>query len=186
MLFGRSFKAQRAALLLAALAAGCNNSARDETEEANRLVDEMNAGAEKAEQVSRESAAKAAELDSKNPEKEGDDILRLAQEQAGRYKQTAELYRDAASKAEQASRLKTSDWYRDYLALKAQHFRKLAEVADALREDAELWVNERDLDAIGEKSAAIDERSEKLAKEAEELAKQVQKAAEEHKDEITK
>lgn len=171
--------------LLCFLAPGCERPG-DQTEEANRLVEEMNALNAKGEIIAKQAASKEEEIGEKDVQKEGDAVHSLAQEQVGLYKQAAESYREAAARAEQASRLRINDWFKNYLTLKAQTFRKLAEAMDAGREGAELWVNERDLDVISEKRDQLGERAETLSKEAQDLSGQARKIEDEHKADFTR
>jgi uncharacterized protein YlxW (UPF0749 family) len=173
-------------VLFACAVSGCRASAGDQTEEANKLVDEMNAIKQKAAALTQQANAKGDELEQKDVEKEGEQIKALAVDQVSLYKQAAATYREAADKAEAASKLKTDAWFKDYLALNARHLRKIAEVLDVGREEAEAWVNEKALDDIADKRAQTEERAAKLSKEVDELSQQIQKSEEEHKDDIRK
>ena len=174
-------------VLLALVASGCGGaSTSDQTEEANKLVDEMNAVKEKAATLARQATEKGEEIEQKDVEKEGEQIKALAGEQVNRYREAAAAYRDAAEHAEQASKLRTDAWFKDYLALNARHLRKVAEVLDVGREEAEAWINENALDDIADRREQTEERAAKLSKEVEELAQQIQKIEDEHKDDIRK
>jgi hypothetical protein len=172
------------AFAMLCLATGCGAGVVDQTEQANKLVDEMNRLNATGELLSKQAAAKEEELVGRDAEKEGDEIHALAEEQVALYKQAADFYREAAGKAEEASRLKLSDWFKNYLALKGQMFRKLAEVMDAGREGAEVWVNEREMEVIAQKRDQLGERAETLTKEVQEISSRVKQIEEEHKDEV--
>ncbi len=171
-------------LLLCALALGCDLLG-NQTDQANRLVAEMNGLVVKGDGLARQGAAKQDEMESKDIEKERDAVRAIAREQASLYKQGAEAMREAAAKAEQASQLKVADWYKNYLSLKAQQHRKSAEVLDAAIERAELLASDQSLDEIDEKMAHTVERIAKLSKEEEELVKQAQQVEAEHKADFT-
>lgn len=165
-----------ALVLLCGLALGC-----DQTEEANKLVAEMNSYAVKGEAFARQGAAKQEELESTDIEKERDVVRAIAREQAGLFKLGAESLREAAGKADEAARLKVADWYRNYLTLKAQQHRKSAETLDAATERAELLASEEPVSALDEKLSQSDKRIAKLSKEEDELIAQVKKIEDEHK-----
>lgn len=170
--------------LLCAASLGCGLFG-DQTEQANKLVVEMNSIAVRAEGLAGQGAAKQGELESKDIEKERDAVRAIAREQAGLYKQGAASFREAAAKAEQASQLKLADWYKTYLTLKAQQHRKSAEILDAAIERAELLAGDETLDTLDEKISRAEERVAKLSKEEDEIVAQVKKIEDEHKNDFT-
>lgn len=165
------------ALLLCAVAAGC----KDQTEQANRLVAEMNSLVVKGEGLARQGAAKEAELEAKDVEKERDAVRALAREQGALFKEGAAAMREAAAKADEASRFELAEWYKNYLALKARQHRKGAEILDAAIERAELLAGDQPFEELDEKMSASAERVAKLSKEEDEIVAEVKKVEEEHK-----
>ncbi len=168
-------------LSLCGLAAACG----DQTEQANKLVAEMNNLVVKGEGMARQGTAKQEELEAKDIEKERDAVKAGAREQATLFKQAADSFREAAAKADEAAKLKLADWYKNYLSLKAQQHRKTAELLDAALERAELLAGDQPLEELDEKLSQSAERVAHLSKEEEELVKQVKRVEEEHKADFT-
>lgn len=168
-------------LSLCGLAAACG----DQTEQANKLVAEMNNLVVKGEGMARQGTAKQEELEAKDIEKERDAVRAGAREQATLFKQAADAFREAAAKADEAAKLKLADWYKNYLSLKAQQHRKTAELLDAALERAELLAGDQPLAELDEKLTQSAERVARLSKEEEELVKQVKRVEEEHKADFT-
>ena len=168
-------------LSLCGLAAACG----DQTDQANKLVAEMNNLVVKGEGLARQGTAKQEELEAKDIEKERDAVRAGAREQATLFKQAADAFREAAAKADEAAKLRLADWYRNYLSLKAQQHRKTAERFDATFERAELLTTDQSLEELDEKLSQSTDRIGKLSKEEEELVKQVKRVEEEHKADFT-
>ncbi|HEX6623496.1 MAG TPA: hypothetical protein VF064_07265 [Pyrinomonadaceae bacterium] len=168
-------------LTLCALAAACG----DQTEQANKLVAEMNNLVVRGEGMARQGTAKQEELEAKDIEKERDAVRAGAREQATLFKQAADAFREAAAKADEAAKLRLADWYKNYLSLKAQQHRKTAELLDAALERAELLAGDQPLEELDAKLSQSAERVARLSKEEEELVKQVKRVEEEHKADFT-
>jgi hypothetical protein len=168
-------------LSLCGLAAACG----DQTEQANKLVAEMNNLVVRGEGMARQGTAKQEELEAKDIEKERDAVKAGAREQATLFKQAADSFREAAAKADEAAKLKLADWYKNYLSLKAQQHRKTAELLDAALERAELLAGDQPLEELDAKLSQSAERVARLSKEEEELVKQVKRVEEEHKADFT-
>ena len=167
--------------LLCGLAAACG----DQTEQANKLVAEMNNLVVRGEGMARQGTAKQEELEAKDIEKERDAVRAGAREQATLFKQAADSFREAAAKADEAAKLKLADWYKNYLSLKAQQHRKTAELLDAALERSELLASDQPLEELDAKLSQSAERVARLSKEEEELVKQVKRVEEEHKADFT-
>jgi len=168
-------------LTLCGLAAACG----DQTEQANKLVAEMNDLVVRGEGMARQGTAKQEELEAKDIEKERDAVKAGAREQATLFKQAADAFREAAARADEAAKLKLADWYKNYLSLKAQQHRKTAELLDAALERAELLAGDQPLEELDAKLSQSAERVARLSKEEEELVKQVKRVEEEHKADFT-
>ena len=168
-------------LSLCGLSAACG----DQTEQANKLVAEMNNLVVRGEGMARQGTAKQEELEAKDIEKERDAVRAGAREQATLFKQAADSFREAAAKADEAAKLKLADWYKNYLSLKAQQHRKTAELLDAALERAELLAGDQPLEELDAKLSQSAERVARLSKEEEELVKQVKRVEEEHKADFT-
>lgn len=101
------------------------------------------------------------------------EINQLTEEEAAILRENAALWRQAADKIEQASRLQVGDKYRKYLSVIAQHNRKRAEAIDSMIEMATAMLSASDsYDAILAKREAAQKRAAQLNAEADELQKQ--------------
>ena len=165
--------------LLCGLTLAC--ALADQTERANKFVSEMNELVLKGEALARQGAEKEPELQSKDIDKERDEVREIARQQATIYRQGANSFRAGAAKADEARKLRIPDWYKNYLSLKAQQHRKGAEILDAAIERAELLAGEQPVEEIDEKVSLVNERVATLTKEEEELTKQAAKIESDHK-----
>lgn len=168
-------------LALCASAAACG----DQTEQANKLVAEMNALVVKGEAAANQGTTKQSDLESKDIETERDAVRATSREQAALYREAAAVFREAAGKADEAGRLKLADWYKNYLSLKAQQHRKTAELLDTMTERAELVAGDQPLEEIDAKLSESSDRLAKLSREGDELVRQVKQVEEEHKADFT-
>lgn len=183
----REAKLARRALSFALVALLCvfASACGDQTEQANKLVAEMNSLVVKGEGVANQGTAKQTEIEAKDIETEREAVRTAAREQAALYREAAGTFREAAAKADEAGKLKLADWYKNYLALKAQQHRKTAELLDAMNERAELLAGDRPLEEVDAKLTQSVERIAQLSKEGDELVKQVKQVEEEHKADFT-
>src|SRR5215813_13786425 len=140
------------------------NEARD----VNEVTREINALREKANESMLRFYAKEAELSGKDYAKEKTAVAAIAREQIEALKAGASALHDAAMKAERLSKLKLGGDYPQYYSLIAQMEIKRAEALEAMRERAELLLNNEQADAITIKRNEAVVRVERLKKEAEE------------------
>ena len=159
---------------------GCEGG-RDQTAQANRLVDEMNAVIERGEATTKQAVAREEEIQSKDIEEERAAVKAIAQQQAGLYAQSAAAFREAADKAEKAARLRIEEWFRGYLDLKARQLRKSAEILEVGRERAQVLAGDQSIEEMDDKLTVMAEQIAKLSQEEDALIKQVQKIEEERK-----
>ena len=171
--------------LWCSLALGCD-LLNDQTEEVNKLVDEVNAIQAKAAALDKQAEAKEQEIAGMDAIQGRTRINELSREQAELYRQSAVLYREAADKAEQAGKLKTDQWFKDYLNLKSQQLRKAEEVTNVQRRQAEAWVGGQPFEAVKTEMARLNEEVKKLSGELSEINKRVEKTEEENKEKIKK
>ena len=171
--------------LLCPLAAGCS-LLTDQTDEANKLVDEVNSLRQRAAEIDKQAEAKEGQIAALDVAGERARINELSKEQAELYRQSAGLYREGADKAEQASRLKVDQWFKDYLGLKAQQLRKAAEITDVQRRQSEAWLGGQPFDGVKAEIERLNEEVKKLSGEMAELNQRVTKAEEENRERIKK
>lgn len=169
------------AALLCAFASACG----DQTEQANRLVAEMNNLVVKGEGLANQGTAKQGDIETKDIETEREAVRATAREQSALFREAAGTFREAAQRADEAASLKIADWYKNYLALKARQHRKTAELLDAMTERADLVAGEQPLEELDEKLSGSAERVAQLSKEGDELVRQVKQVEEEHKADFT-
>lgn len=170
-------------LLLACFVLGCNAY---ETDKANKLVDAGNVAVTEANQFFQEANSKADKLfDSINiqqyPE-ERDSLKDSAQEALNEFEKSAAKYREAATKFDEASKLKLQEQLKEYLRLKSQEFSKRAEQADIAKGNPKALLESRDADELVKKVKENEDRSDNLEKEAGELAEKSSKIEQENKN----
>ena len=147
------------------------NEARD----VNEALREINALRNKANESTQRFNAKEAELRGKDYDKEKGAVAAIAREQIEALKVGASALRDAALKAERLSKLKLGGDYPQYYSLISQMENKRAEALEAMRERAELLLNNEPADAITIKRNEAVVRVERLKKEAEELEQKAER-----------
>ncbi|MGA9772163.1 MAG: hypothetical protein WBV94_24235 [Blastocatellia bacterium] len=169
-------------LLLVCFAFACN---LDQTEEANKIIDAGNAAVTEGNKLLTEANSKNDKVfDSVSPEQyleERDSIKGLAQEAADGFEKSAVKYREAATKFDQASKLKIHEKLKEYLTAKSQEFTKRAEQADVAKGNPKAFMESASPEALLKSINANKERVEKLEKEAGELAEKSGKIQEENK-----
>ncbi|HZI17082.1 MAG TPA: hypothetical protein VEY09_00665 [Pyrinomonadaceae bacterium] len=166
-------------LLALGLAAAC-----DQTEQANQLVTEMNAHIEKGQELSAQATARSEEIQSKNFEAEREEVRRLGRESADIYGQARDHFGQAADKAEQASKLKVQDWFREYLTLKAQQMRRTAEAFDLSAQEGQAAAGEGTLAEINQKIEEFEARIEKINQENQATLSRIKQLEEEHRTDL--
>lgn len=164
-------------LLVAALLA-CSRG--NETEKANKLVDEGNSAVQEA----RKDITEAEQLKQKML---GMDVSHLdarsvAQDAIAAYEKAEAKCKEAAAKYDEASRLKLKDKFKEYLTLKAKEYNKRAELVQTAKgvpqalidsENGQGWIN---------KANSVNEKVTQLEKEADEIAGQADKIQKDNPD----
>lgn len=170
------------ALVLCFTLAGCGG--RDQTDEANKLIDEANALQERVAGIAAQVDAKEEELISKDYDRERAEIERIAREQIELLKQAAALEREAITKTEQASKMRVEDWFREYVALVGQRQQKIAAMIDITRQRAEAILDNQSLENINDRRMKLSEEFDKLDREREELSKRIAAIEEQNKERL--
>ncbi len=170
-------------LLLVCFAFACNT---DQTEEANKLIDDGNAAVTEGNKLLLEASTKNDKIfDSVSTDQyieERDSFKSTAQEAADGFEKSAAKYREASAKFDQASKLKIHEKLKEYLTAKSQEFAKRAEQADVAKGNPKAFVESSDAVALSKKINENKERVEKLEKEASELAEKSSKIQQENKN----
>ena len=170
--------------LLLAFAAACNLG--DETDKANKLIEEGNQLVTDGNKMVQEATAKNNQLyDNLNEENFAEEQARLkttAQEAVDGFDKSSAKYRDAAQKFEDASKLKVDEKFKEYLTAKAQEFRKNSEGADVGKSLSKAFIDSSDGPTLLKKINELKPRIEKLSKEATEFQEKAEKIRTENKD----
>ena len=170
-------------LLLVCFAFACNF---DQTEEASKIIEVGNAAVAEGDKLLQEANSKTAKLfDSVSPERyveERDSMKSLAQESVDGFEKGAAKYREAATKFDQASKLKIHEKLKEYLSLKSQEFSKRAEQADIAKGNPKAFMESSNAEAFTKKINENKERYEKLEEEATELVEKSSRIQQENKD----
>ncbi len=128
-----------ALLLLASFALGCSaltNLGKSGFEDANKLVQSAKDDLEEIDKIDQEADEKQDELAKAEKDKNVDEVKRIIGELIKDIDRGLERGNSAADKIEKASKATADEKYKEYLALKAQAFRKEIEAWQAMREAA--------------------------------------------------
>lgn len=158
--------------LLLGLAFSC--SIGDESEQANKLVNEGNAAIGEGKKY-------LADAEQKKDTMLNTDVAHLAEartlanEAIRIYDQAEGKAKEAASKYEAASKLKIGDKFKEYLALKVKEYNKRAEVVEALKGAPQALIDSQDRASFISRANAAMHKAEGLNKEADDLEAQADK-----------
>jgi uncharacterized coiled-coil DUF342 family protein len=170
-----------AMMCLLTFALACNLG--DETDKANKLIEEGNAAITEGDKIFNEANNKLTALD---PTADKDKAKAAAQEVADGFDKAAAKAREAAKKFDEASKLKVDEKFKEYLSLKSKEFGKKADQVEAAKGLPKAAIDSTDEATLNSKVAEINERIEKLDKEWKDLAAQAEKVREENKDKFQK
>jgi hypothetical protein len=126
-------------LLLASFAFGCNsltNLGKNSFEDANKLVQKAKDDLDEINKIDEEADEKQDELAKAEKDKNVDEVKKIIGELIGDIDRGLERGNSAADNIEKASNATTDEKYKEYLALKAQAFRKEIDAFKMLREAA--------------------------------------------------
>jgi hypothetical protein len=149
----------------------------DETDKANKLIEEGNAAITEGDKIFNDANSKFTGLDPSQANAKA-----TAQEVIDGFDKAAGKARDAAQKFEEASKLKVDDKFKEYLSLKSKEFAKKAEQIDAAKGLPKALIDSSDEAAYTAQVTQINDRIEKLDKEWKDLAAQAEKIRQDNKD----
>ena len=168
-------------MLLIGLSLACGLG--DQTDEANKLVDEANAIIEKENELVIKSNELFTEL-------MGDNLTKVKDIEAYKEKnkskfdelislkeQIARLEVESIDKFEQASKLKVSEEYKEYLGIKIQELKKRADANKLIAPFVKAFLQTKDVDKIDKQIEDFDRKSADTIKEADELLKKAEQFA---------
>src|ERR1043165_1449604 len=172
-----------AGLLLLGVVLACNFG--DDTEKANKLVNEGNAAIDEGKKYV------AAGEDKKNKMLQTSvaqlaDARTLAKEAIRAYEQAEQKAKEAAGKFDEASKLKVSDKFKEYLGLKVKEYNKRAELVEALKGAPQALIDSENRASFITHANEANQKAERLAKEADDLEAQADKLQKDNADSIKK
>ena len=160
-------------LLLAAVVA-CSTSSNNEVAKANKLVDEGNAAVEQGKKFVLEAEEKKNAMMQMNVRRIAEARVAAAQAIAA-YDKAAEKCKEAAQKYDEASRLKISEKFKQYLILKVKEYNKRAELVEVAKDTPQALIESTNRSSFVIRVNSNNEKVDKLSKEADELASQSDK-----------
>lgn len=168
-----------ALLLLVVAVLACSSG--NETEKANKLVDEGNAAVNEGKKFVTEAEEKKAKM-METPVAEMAEARTLAKEAIASYDKAAAKCKEAARKYEEASKLKLSDKFKEYLGIKVKEYDKRAEVVETAKGTPQALIDSESKDAFITRANANNAKVDKLSKEADDLGAQASKMEKDNPD----
>lgn len=172
-----------AVLLLLGVVLAC--SFGDETEKANKLVSEGNAAIDEGKKFVADAEEKKNRMLQTSVAQLAD-ARTLAREAIRAYEQAEQKAKEAAGKFDEASKLKVSDKFKEYLSLKVKEFNKRAELVEALKGTPQALIDSENRANFISHASEANQKAEGLAKEADDLAAQADKLQKDNPDTIKK
>jgi len=166
-------------VLLVAAVLACSSG--NETEKANKLVDEGNSAVQEAKKEITEAerlkqkmlATDVARLD---------DARSTAKETIAAYEKAEAKCKEAAAKYDEASRLKLNDKFKEYLGLKVKEYNKRAELVQTAKGVPQALIDSESREGWIKKANSVNEKVTELSKEADDLAAQSEKIQKDNPD----
>jgi len=169
-----------AMLLLVAAVLACS-SMGDETEKANKLVNEGNAAVQEAKKyVTDAEEKKQTMLQTKVAQLA--EARALAKEVIAAYDKAEDKCKEAAKKYEEASKLKIKDKFKEYLALKVKEYNKRAEIVETAKGLPQGLLDSESRASFISRVNATNEKVDQLTKEADDIGAQADKLQKDNPD----
>lgn len=150
------------------------SGASDETDKANKLVEDGNAAVQDGKKFLSDATEKVSTMLHTNV-KQLAEARTIANEAIRLYDQANDKCKAAASKYDDASKLKIDDKFKDYLATKVKEYNKRSELIDTLKSVPQALIDSQSRDAFTSRANAANEKAERLSKEADDLSDQADK-----------
>jgi hypothetical protein len=161
-----------ALLLLVTAVLACSSG--DETEKANKLGDEGNAAVEEGKKSFKEAEDKKQQM-LQTKVSELAEARTLAKEAIAAYDKAEAKCKEAARKYEDASKMKISDKFKEYLGIKVKEYNKRAELVEASKGTPQALIDSENRKSFITRAQANNDKVAQLAKEADDLAGQAKK-----------
>src|ERR1044071_7837734 len=155
------FDALLAGLLLLGVMLAC--SFGDETEKANKLVNEGNAAIEEGKKYVTDGEEKKNKMLQTSVAQLAD-ARSLAREAIRSYDQAEQKAKEAAGKFDEASNLKVNDKFKEYLSLKVKEYNKRAELVEALKGAPQALIDSENRASFVSHANEANQKAERLAK----------------------
>ncbi|HXL80050.1 MAG TPA: hypothetical protein VN951_04165 [Pyrinomonadaceae bacterium] len=169
-----------AMLLLVAAVLACS-SMGDETEKANKLVNEGNAAVQEAKKyVTDAEEKKQTMLQTKVAQLA--EARALAKEVIAAYDKAEDKCKEAAKKYEEASKLKIKDKFKEYLALKVKEYNKRAEIVETAKGLPQGLLDSESRASFISRVNATNEKVDQLTKEADDIGAQADELQKDNPD----
>jgi hypothetical protein len=167
--------------LLVLIAAVLACSSGDETEKANKIVDEGNAAVQEAKKFVTEAETKKQQM-MNTPIAKLADARATAKEAIDAYEKAKVKCKEASKKYEEASKLKIKDKFKEYLTIKVKEYDKRAELLETAKGTPQALIDSKTKSAFAGMAKANNERVDRLTKEADDLAAQADKLLKDNPD----
>ena len=172
-----------AGLFFLAVVLACGST--DETDKANKLVNEGNKAIEEGKKLAASAEAKKSKMLQTNVAQLSD-ARTTANEAIRDYDQAQEKVKEAAAKFEEASKLQINDKFKEYLSLKVKEFNKRAELLEALKAIPQALIDSQNRQSFISRANEATQKAERLSKEADDLEAQADKIQSDNPNSIKK
>lgn len=180
MKYKNQLAALAASVLLIAAVLACS-SGGNETEKANKLVDEGNAAVQ-------DTKKNITEAESLKQRMLGMDVSQLAEarstakEAIAAYEKAEAKCKEAASKYDEASRMKLNDKFKEYLTLKVKEYNKRAEMVAMAKGVPQALIDSESREGWINKANEVNGKVDKLRQEADDFGAQADKIQKDNPD----
>jgi hypothetical protein len=168
-----------ALVLLIAAVLACSSG--NETDKANKLVDEGNSAVQEAKKEITEAEQLKQKM-LKTDVSHLEDARSTAKEAITAYEKAEAKCKEAAAKYDEASRLKLNDKFKEYLTLKVKEYNKRAELVQTAKGVPQALIDSESRQGWITKATSINEKVNQLGKEADDLGAQADKIQKDNPD----
>ena len=161
-----------ALLMLVAAVLACSSGL--ETEKANKIGDEGNAAVAEGKKFYTEAEEKKQAMLQTNIRQLAE-ARTLAKEAIASYDKAEEKCKEAAKKYDEASKLKISDKFKEYLQIKVREYNKRAELCEAAKGTPQALIDSESRSSFIARANVNNGRVAQLLKDADEIAGQAKK-----------
>jgi hypothetical protein len=161
-----------ALLMLVVAVLACSSGL--ETDKANKIGDEGNAAVAEGKKFYADAEAKKDAMLQTNVRQLAE-ARTLAKESIAAYDKAEEKCKEAAKKYDEASKLKISDKFKEYLGIKVREYNKRAELCEAAKGTPQALIDSESKSSFISRANVNNGRVAQLLKDADEIAGQAKK-----------